>query len=379
MGQSGRSSPSASTNFLRAVASTAALLTRRLHRRGKQSYAGASPGSKPGIVAGKDDHAATRLRPAPRASTSDCSSRTVLLRGPSKPARVQPPPTGRSSHPADRLAAASQCGTRASSVSAGIPQALPKGKKLILADGSFQIVREYQRQGDRVRYYSVERSDWEEIPASLVDWAATQKARSRRRSRETKSSPRKIQSQRASRALCTGIDSDRSLEIRPGVILPDDAGLYLLDGKKVYTLEQDLAVSRINKGREVARIATGVPLIPSKHIIELPGKSAKLRIHSGDPEFYFRPVDGRDAHLSLLRLDVNADKREVEKMSTNIANISSYKNQQISLLSWDAARGVTRLTVDEKLQPGEYAIVENRPDGEVDLSGTGTSARDWTG
>ena len=52
---------------------------------------------------------------------------------------------------------------------------LPKGKRLVLKDGTFQIVREYQLQGDRVRYYSVERSDWEELPAALVDWDATKK------------------------------------------------------------------------------------------------------------------------------------------------------------------------------------------------------------
>src|ERR1700758_3710069 len=53
---------------------------------------------------------------------------------------------------------------------------LPKGKKLMLSDGTFQVGREYRREGDRVRYYSVERSAWEEVPATLVDWDATEKA-----------------------------------------------------------------------------------------------------------------------------------------------------------------------------------------------------------
>src|SRR5882762_11316355 len=57
-----------------------------------------------------------------------------------------------------------------------IPVPLPKGKKLVLADGTFQLVREYSVQGDRVRYWSVERSDWEEIPTTLVNWDATHKA-----------------------------------------------------------------------------------------------------------------------------------------------------------------------------------------------------------
>ena len=45
--------------------------------------------------------------------------------------------------------------------------------KLYMADGGFQLVREYTIQEDRVRYYSVERSDWEEIPVALVDLKKT--------------------------------------------------------------------------------------------------------------------------------------------------------------------------------------------------------------
>ena len=45
--------------------------------------------------------------------------------------------------------------------------------RLYLKDGEFHLVREYQVLQDRVKYYSVERGDWEEIPVELVDLKRT--------------------------------------------------------------------------------------------------------------------------------------------------------------------------------------------------------------
>ncbi len=50
-------------------------------------------------------------------------------------------------------------------------------QKLVLTDGTDHLVRSYERKGERVRYFSTERQQWEEIPASLVDWEATEEAR----------------------------------------------------------------------------------------------------------------------------------------------------------------------------------------------------------
>jgi hypothetical protein len=132
------------------------------------------------------------------------------------------------------------------------------------------------------------------------------------------------------------------------------------------------------KGRAVAKIVTGIPLISSKQDVEIPGKQAKLRIHAGDAEFYFRTVDKREPHLTLLRTEVKGEKRAVEIISTNFAGQQTYKEREVSLLQWDSARGLYRFTVNQPLESGEYAIIETTPsEGQsmyvwtfgVDLSG----------
>src|SRR5579864_3322368 len=117
-------------------------------------------------------------------------------------------------------AAAQQDSVSPSSPTTGqIPEVLPKGKKLILKDGTFQLAREYTVEGERVRYWSVERSQWEEIPSSLVDWDATHKSEAEQAGRDAELKAKIHASQVAQ--LTKDIDVDRSMEIKPGLFLPD--------------------------------------------------------------------------------------------------------------------------------------------------------------
>jgi len=106
---------------------------------------------------------------------------------------------------------------------------LTRGKKLVLKDGNFQLVREYERKGDRVRYYSLERASWEEIPAAMVDWDATSKAQADS-DKASEALLGKIHAQEEATKIDTVLDVDASLQVAPGVFLPPGEGMFAIEG-----------------------------------------------------------------------------------------------------------------------------------------------------
>src|SRR5580692_6919214 len=119
------------------------------------------------------------------------------------------------------------------------PEGVPRGKKLVLKDGSFQLVRNYEKNGERVRYFSVERGAWEEIPASLVDWDATKSAEAADEKTST-ALLTKVHIQEAAANAQTPVDVDASLTVAPGVFLPDGEGMFAFESgsKTVKRIEQ---------------------------------------------------------------------------------------------------------------------------------------------
>lgn len=245
---------------------------------------------------------------------------------------------------------------------AQIPEALPKGKKIILKDGSFQLAREYSVQGDRVRYWSVESSQWEEIPASLVDWDATHKSEAEQDARDADLKAKIRASTMAQ--LTKDIDVDLSLEIKPGLFLPDGIGFYALDrNNTIREMKQSTAEVKRSTGRDVERILTGVPFIPGKETMDIPGERAAMRLSTAEPEFFMRPVDHREPRFRLLRAHVKDGHRLIDSISIRFTGEEKHNATDVEMQTWVPATGVFRYTLDERLEPGEYAFVEMTSDG----------------
>jgi hypothetical protein len=246
--------------------------------------------------------------------------------------------------------------------SASIP--LPRGKKLMLKDGGFQLIREYQVEGDRVRYYSLDSLQWEEMPADLVDWDKTKKVAAEEAQQDAAAvaKVKSLESQRQAQLL----DVDASVEIAPGVFLPSGQGLFAFDGKKVLRLAQAPIDSKLSKSNVVERVFVPVPIVPTRHNISIHRPHAEYRVTNGQPEFYMRVAEGPEPDLELIRAVTHGDIREIEKLD-ELFGQQKFKKNDLPVQRWLMAPGLYRFTLGTPLAPGEYVLAEAFQDNGLNL------------
>ena len=279
-----------------------------------------------------------------------------------------------SSNESSRHSAAGQ-----SSEQAQLTTGSPHGKKLVLKDGNFQLVREYQRKGERVRYFSEERHAWEEIPAAMVDWDATAKAEA---DSENASAAllKKVHTQEEAARTEAVLDVDASLPVAPGVFLPPGEGMFLIEGKSVTPMGQVGSQTKTDKKTFLKQVLSPIPIVPGKQNVEIPGAKARIRIPASvSPEFYLReaPPDPDNPttvlhssrpgesgpEVELVRATVKGNRRRLESIRSMFGQELGTERSTMSLQRWEVAATVYRFTLGEPLPPGEYALTEILSDG----------------
>lgn len=227
--------------------------------------------------------------------------------------------------------------------------------KLYLKNGNYELVKSYQVEGDRVRYYSLERSDWEEIPASLVDFEATKRGEAAQKVEQQKQleEARKLQNERFV------IPQSNGYEIQRGIHLPTAPGVYAFDGTRVIHLIQSSATEAGDKEHNAIALLMPAPLLKRQTLVILPGAKAAVRIYNPRPRFYVQDSNTWAVHAQLLPLVKRKHSRILEKIRSGIGvGKSGEVREGLPLERTRLAAGLYELTPAQPLAPGEYALGE---------------------
>lgn len=222
--------------------------------------------------------------------------------------------------------------------------------KLYLKDGTYHLVREYKVEGDNLRYYSIERSDWEEIPVSLVDLNRTKEEIAEHVEARAEENKMVAEEEKALK--------EERLDIKK---IPRDPGTYMLEGDKLNVFPQAISKIHTDKGRTVLKVLSPVPLVPGKATVELDGEQSPTVIHSSRPDFYVQL--SAEERFGIIKLTRKKGIRVAERLTTvpvtkevmeEIDEVAIFRKQ---LTESD----LYKIWPEKPLEPGEYAIIQYQP------------------
>jgi len=245
-------------------------------------------------------------------------------------------------------------------------------KRLILKDGSYQVVTKWEIAGDRVRYFSAERYGWEELPKDLVDWPATEKYNQEHERQRVQAAAQVAQEEKAEQHA---LEAATPL-VAPGLRLPDTGGVYLLDVflNQVQLVELTQNGGDVNKqsGRNILRAALNPLALSSKQIIEITGLHATVQAHYFQPAIFLDVDNEEDEsstptklpapqpdHYRIIRLEPKKDKdsRVVGHLSVAVLGKISQKEDFVPSKNSLVGQWI-KVEPTVALEPGEYALVE---------------------
>jgi hypothetical protein len=252
--------------------------------------------------------------------------------------------------------------------------------RLILKDGSYQSVTKYEVHGERVRYFSAERGEWEEVPNSLIDWDATEKFEQGRA--QGKIAPEALELDKQLEAERQA-EQARSPQVAPGLRLPDESGIFLLDTyqnqPQLAELQQSGGQLEKNTKSNVLRAAIN-PLAGTKQTIELPEAHAKIQAHTTVPSLYIN-IDSNEGapavvsnntpaspaaaspfpaseRFKIIRVETKGGKRVAGAIKIAVTGKMKSDSRFVESTTVAMTGGWPKLTPTEPLASGEYAVTE---------------------
>ncbi|MBB5341261.1 hypothetical protein [Tunturiibacter gelidoferens] len=277
----------------------------------------------------------------------------------------------------------------------------PHRTRLILKDGSYQIIMSYRIVGSVVHYVSAERGGAEEeIPLNLVDLDATKRwDRQHSQPTATADNPQppaidpELLKEEADRAALTP-------EVAKDLRLPEEDSTLALDTYRgtpelVPLAQTDSDLNR-NTGHNLLKAAVN-PLSASHQIVELKGETSPIQLHVKDPVLYLRIGDesvgstagtpltvdthGATSHAAndpvggspnscyvIVRADVRRGARVIASFRIGLLGGVQHQEDVVETTTELLPGGHwLKITPKEPLDFGEFALMEVLSDKAVNL------------
>jgi hypothetical protein len=220
-------------------------------------------------------------------------------------------------------------------------------QRLYLKDGNYHVVREYEVKTDRVRYYSVERSEWEEIPLSLVDLDRTKGEAADKEKRLAEETAILEAEEKAERELQAEI-----------MKIPQTPGVYQMLNGELRVFKQAESKVRTNKGRSILKALAPVPVVAGKGTLELDGEKSLHVVNQERPEFYIQ-LDKQE-RFAIVKLTPRKGVRIVERLTfIPVSKEIVEERDQVEIFRKQLTPdGLYKIWPAEPLAAGEYAVVE---------------------
>jgi len=219
--------------------------------------------------------------------------------------------------------------------------------KLYLKDGSFHVVREYKVEADRVRYYSTERSEWEEIPLDLVDLKKTQ----------TEQADRQEKLEKDAKVISAEEKVEREIQ-KQITRIPQNPGVYWLDAKETHTIKAAEATVHTDKKRSILAKMAPIPVVTGKGTLELQGAHSQNVFTDGEQEFFIQLSETE--RFGIAKLTIKGDVRIVENLTfVPVTKETIEEPTMVDCFRQELTPdGLYKIWAKDPLEPGEYAVVE---------------------
>ncbi len=235
--------------------------------------------------------------------------------------------------------------------------------KLFLKDGSQLLVKSYQIEGDKVRFYNLDTHEYEEMPVALVDFDATKRAAGEEATEHAKivDEAKRLEKEHfGPDAPGPGPDAKPAgFQVANGLYLPLTEGVYAFDGQRVIPMVQSEGEVMTDKERAALMIAMPGPLLKRRSLVSLPGPQAAVRIANPQPAFYIQSNEAWGANAVLIPVKSAHDRRVLEKVQSGMGlGASGEIRDAVPIEKQAVAKGIYKMTPSQALPPGEYAIGE---------------------